>query len=121
MGKRIFVVDDLPIMRDLLSEILKSLGYDVVGFAETGGDAISGYSKYMPDLMTLDISLPDLDGLSVLKEIRAQHPQARVVIMTANDQKILEERALGLGAYAVLLKPFTIDEVEKTLSKMWST
>lgn len=119
MGKRIFIVEDLPIMRDLLCGIYESLGHHVVGTAENGHDAISEYPKYMPDLMSLDISLPDMDGLAVLKEIRTKYSQAKVLIVTANDQKVLEDRAVALGAFGVLLKPFTIDSVTETLSKLW--
>ena len=119
MGKRIFVVEDLPIMRDLLCGIYESLGHQVIGTAENGKDAIADYPKHLPDMVSLDISLPDMDGLAVLKEIRAHNPQAKVLIVTANDQKALEERAVALGAFGVLLKPFTIDSVTETLSKMW--
>ncbi len=119
MAKRIFVVDDLPIMRDLLCGMFELLGHTVVGTAENGKDAITGYAKHLPDLMTLDISLPDMDGLAVLKEIRAHYPQAVVLVVTANDQNVLEDQAHHLGACGVLLKPFTLDAVVKTLSKVW--
>lgn len=119
MGKRVFVVDDLPIMRDLLSGIFESLGYEISGSAENGRDAIVGYSTHKPDLMTLDVSLPDMDGISVLKQIREQHPQAQVLIVTANDQKLLEDQAFALGACGVLLKPFVIEDIVKILSRLW--
>ncbi len=119
MEKKIFIVDDLPLMRDLLSTVLAELGHTIIGFAETGKDAISGYAKHNPDLMTLDISLPDMDGLFVLKEIRSKFPQAKILVVTANDQKILEKQALDLGASGVLLKPFLSEEVEATLKRIF--
>jgi two-component system chemotaxis response regulator CheY len=120
MGKNIFIVEDLPIMRDLLSTNLESLGHKVVGFAENGKEAIAHYAEHNPDLMTLDISLPDMDGLFVLKEIRLKHPQAKILIVTANDQKMLQKQALAMGASGVLLKPFVIEDVTAALSKVFS-
>ncbi len=119
MGKNIFVVEDLPMMRELLTMTLESLGHVVVGFADNGKEAIANYGKHNPDLMTLDISLPDMDGLFVLKEIRLKHPQAKILIVTANDQKMLQKQALAMGASGVLLKPFVIDDVSAALAKLF--
>ena len=119
MGKNIFIVEDLPMMRDLLSTTLESLGHTVVGIAENGKDAIANYAQHNPDLMTLDISLPDMDGLFVLKEIRLKHPQAKILIVTANDQKMLQKQALAMGASGVLLKPFVVEDIMAALSKVF--
>ncbi len=119
MGKNVFIVEDLPMMRELLSMTIESLGHTVVGFAENGKDAIAKYAEHNPDLMTLDISLPDMDGLFVLKEIRLKHPQAKILIVTANDQKMLQKQALALGASGVLLKPFVVEDIMAALSKVF--
>ena len=119
MGKNIFVVEDLPMMRDLLTTTLEGLGHTVVGFAENGKDDIANYAKHNPDLMTLDISLPDMDGLFVLKELRLKHPQAKILIVTANDQKMLQKQALLMGASGILLKPFVVDDIKAALAQVF--
>ncbi len=115
MNKRILVVEDLAVARDFLCQVLKNLGCVVVATADTGTKAIEAYQLHKPDLMTLDISLPDMDGLFVLKEVKRAHPDAKVFVVTANNQEMLKKEAIALGAVGVLLKPFGVKEVQEAL------
>ncbi len=115
INKRILVVEDLAVARDFLSQVLKNLGCVVVATADTGSKAIEAYQLHKPDLMTLDISLPDMDGLFVLKEIKRVHPDSKVLVVTANNQEMLKKEVISLGALGVLLKPFGVKEVQEAL------
>lgn len=120
MGYRVLVVDDSPVLRIMLLEMLQSLGHEVVGEAANAADALQAFRTHKPDLVTLDISLPDKDGLTVLKELRRIDLNAKVLIVTGNDQKALETNAMTLKALGVLHKPFDIDELTSMFEKLES-
>lgn len=92
----------------MLRVVFSGMGYEVVAEAGTGEEAVAAYQAHRPDFTTLDISLPDMSGLEVLKRIRAFDPAARVVVVTGNNARALEVEALSLGALKVVLKPFNI-------------
>ncbi|MBI5242584.1 MAG: response regulator [Elusimicrobia bacterium] len=121
MSYRILIVDDSPVMRLMLQEMLESLGHEIVGQADTAAGAFKTYKELKPDLVTLDISLPDADGLSALREIRKADPFARVLIITGNDQKKLQDQALQLRAAGVLRKPFDVDDLAGQIEKIASS
>ncbi len=114
-GKKILIVDDSPLMRFQLTEILEEAGYDVVGEAEDGREGIEKYSELEPDLVTMDILMPGVDGLGALKAIKKRDSDARVVMVTTvrNRDKVLE--AVKKGASDYVVKPF---EEEKVLKKI---
>ncbi|MFA6092605.1 MAG: response regulator [Elusimicrobiota bacterium] len=114
MGHRILVVDDSPLSRILLKEMLTSLGHQVVGEAQSGEECLASYKELQPELVTLDISLPDMDGLTVLRELRAISPQARAVLVSGNDQKRVLEQAKLLKA-PLVCKPFSPADLEKAV------
>ncbi|MFA6030508.1 MAG: response regulator [Elusimicrobiota bacterium] len=118
MGYRILVVDDSPVLRLMLQEMLESFGHEVVAQADTGAAGIQSYRETKPDLVTLDISLPDQDGLSVLKELRKLDPQVRAIIITGNDQRKLQEQAAALKALGILRKPFDVEQLGALLEKI---
>ena len=118
MGFRILVVDDSPVLRVMLSEMLQELGHEVVAEVESGNGALEAYPKYKPDLVCLDISLPDINGMEVLKKLRRSDPRANVLIVTGNDQKALEPEALSLRALGVLHKPFDAGELKEMLERL---
>lgn len=117
MGYRVLVVDDSPVARALLDEMLGTLGHQVVAEADSVATVFGAYQEHHPDLVTLDVSLPDGDGLSVLRELRATDPTARVILVTGNDQQELVERAVRLRAAGVLLKPFTKAELADRIAQ----
>lgn len=117
MPYKVLVIDDSPVMRVMLCEMLKSLGHMVVGEADSGASGLRLFKETKPDLVTLDISLPDENGLQVLAKLRRADPTARVIIVTGNDQRVIKDQAMALKALGVLCKPFE----ERELAAMLET
>lgn len=115
---RILVVDDEIMQRILLQELLELLGHQVVGDAENGAKALELYASLKPDVVTLDISLPDMDGLQVLRQLREMDPKARVVMISGNDQEVIIQKALAAGALELLVKPLDKTRLEALLSEL---
>ena len=120
MGKNVLIVDDTKFMRMLLKNILKADGHEIVGEAEDGVQAIDKYKKLKPDLVTMDIVMPNLGGLDALKGIMREDPEARVIMCTALGQESMVKDALSSGAKGYIVKPFkkprVLEEVNKVLS-----
>jgi two-component system chemotaxis response regulator CheY len=114
---RVLVVDDAAFMRKLLSDALVSGGHEVVGEAGNGVEAVARYQELKPELTTLDITMPEKDGLTALAEIMALDPAARVVMCSALGQegKVLE--AVKLGARDFVVKPFQPGRVLEAVGK----
>ena len=111
MNKRILIVDDSFYMRTMLKNMLTDAGYDVVGEAANGAQALEMAVATNPDLITLDVILPDNTGLDVLKGIRAQQPDAKVVMCSAVGQETIVNEAIESGALAYIVKPFSEERV----------
>ena len=107
MNKRILIVDDSFYMRTMLKNMLTDAGYDVVGEAANGQQALEMAVATTPDLITLDVILPDNTGLDVLKGIRQQQPDAKVVMCSAVGQETIVNEAIENGALAYIVKPFS--------------
>ncbi|MFM9872908.1 MAG: response regulator [Fimbriimonadaceae bacterium] len=118
MAKRILITDDALFMRVTLKNILSSNGYEVVGEAENGAQAVKMYSELKPDLVTMDITMPEMDGLEALKQIRAADANAKVVMCTAMGQKNMVVEAIQSGAKDFIVKPFQPDRVLEAVSKL---
>ena len=114
---RVLVVDDAAFMRKMVSDALAKGGHEVVGEAGNGVEAIARFQELKPDLMTLDITMPEKDGLAALAEIVAADPSARVVMCSAlgQESKVLE--AIKLGAKDFVVKPFQADRVVDAVAK----
>jgi two-component system chemotaxis response regulator CheY len=106
MSKRVLIVDDALIMRMRIKEIATESGWEIAGEAANGEEGVSQYRALKPDLMTLDIVMPKMDGVSALREIRAEDPAARVVMVSAVDQKAKLTECIRLGAVDFIVKPF---------------
>jgi two-component system, chemotaxis family, chemotaxis protein CheY len=117
---RILVVDDAAFMRKVLSDALTAGGHEVAGEAASGTEAVQQFPTVRPDLTTLDITMPDKDGLTTLRELMALDPDARVVIVSALGQESKVIEAIKLGARDFVVKPFDAERllgaVEKALS-----
>lgn len=113
----ILVVDDAAFMRMRMSKILTGAGYEVLQ-AENGLDAIERYREHKPDVVLMDITMPEMDGLTALKEIRAIDPEARVAMVTALGQQQIVLEAVKSGAKDFLVKPCEGDRVLATVSKL---
>lgn len=117
---RILVVDDAKFMRMMITNILEKAGHEVVGEAVDGDDALVQYQKCTPDLVTMDITMPNKDGLCALRDIKAFDPSARIVICSAMGQQMMVVEAIQGGAKDFIVKPFQQDRVLEAISKALS-
>ena len=114
---RVLVVDDAAFMRKMVSDALAKGGHEVVGEAGNGAEAVARFQELKPDLMTLDITMPEKDGLTALAEIVAADPSARVVMCSALGQEAKVLEAIKLGAKDFVVKPFQPDRVIEAVGK----
>lgn len=117
MGKRILITDDTAFMRLLLQKILTENGYEVVGEADNGKEAVRLFERHRPDLVTMDITMPILNGVEALKRIRALDPNAQVLMVSAMGQKNMVMQALREGARGFLVKPFEKEKVLQAVAE----
>jgi len=117
----VLIVDDAMFLRILLKDIFKNNGYDVIGEASDGYDAIKKYSELRPSLVTLDITMPSMNGIEALQKILEIDPDAIVIMCSAMGRNDFIEEALKLGAKGFITKPFKedtiIEEVERVLKE----
>jgi two-component system chemotaxis response regulator CheY len=113
----VLIADDAAFMRMMIKNILTDAGYEVVGEAENGAVAVSKYRELKPDLTTMDITMPEMDGLAALKEIRGQDPQARVVMCSAMGQQSMVIESIQAGARDFIVKPFQPERVLEAVQK----
>ncbi len=116
MSRTILVVDDAAFMRMMIRDILAKEGY-TIHEAVNGRDAIEKFDEVRPDLVTMDITMPELDGISALKAIREADPKARILIVSAMGQQKMIVEALEAGALDFLVKPFQPTKVLETVKK----
>ena len=114
----VLVVDDAAFMRMMLKDILTKGGDDVVGEAADGNEAVAKYNELKPDLVTLDITMPNKDGLQALKEIRANDPNATCIMCSAMGQQAMVIDAIQAGAKDFVVKPFQPDRVLESIHKV---
>lgn len=113
---KVLIVDDASFMRMMLKEIItKKLGFNVVGEAGNGKEALEKYKELKPDLVTMDITMPDVDGLEGLKLIKQYDPSAKVVMCSAMGQQAMVIDAVKNGALDFIVKPFQADRVAEAL------
>jgi two-component system, chemotaxis family, chemotaxis protein CheY len=116
--KRLLVVDDALFMRKMISAVATDAGWEVVGEAGDGAAAISLYQRLRPDLVTMDLVMPVMGGLEALRQIRAFDPGAKVIVVTALDQKQALMDSIRDGAIDFIVKPFERDRVRNLLLKL---
>ncbi len=117
MAKKIIVTDDAPIIRLMIKDILLYNGYDVVKECSNGKEALMAYKELKPDLVTMDIVMPEMDGIEALEKILEFDKNARVVMVTAVDQRESLMKAIRLGATDYIVKPFENDRVLSAVKK----
>ncbi|AKO93830.1 two-component system response regulator [Priestia filamentosa] len=117
MSKRILVVDDAAFMRMMIKDILTKNDYEVVAEAADGLQAIEQYKEHKPDLVTMDITMPEMDGIHSLKEIKKVNPTAKVIMCSAMGQQAMVIDAIQAGAKDFIVKPFQADRVIEAISK----
>lgn len=115
--KRVLVVDDAAFMRLSLRTMLERNGYEVVGEAENGRIGVQKYMELKPDIVTLDITMPEMDGLQALKAIRQMDSSSKVLMVSAMGQETYVREAVISGAKGFIIKPYKEEHIIKTLEK----
>lgn len=114
---KILIVDDALFMRKMIRDALEPLGYEIAGEGQDGREALDLYEETHPDLTTLDIIMPGMDGLETLRELRKRDPEAKVIMITAVDQKPMMQEAMRLGVSDFIVKPFDDTRVVSAIQK----
>lgn len=117
MGK-ILICDDTLFMRHMLKNILESGGHEVIGEATNGQEAIEQYRSLNPDLVTMDITMPELDGVNALAKIKELDPKAKVIMVSAMGQEAMVKEAILKGARDFIIKPFKEGRVLYSVEKV---
>jgi two-component system chemotaxis response regulator CheY len=118
MAKKILLVDDAAFMRKVIKDTLSKNGYTELYEAVDGADAVEKYSEVNPDLVIMDITMPNMDGLEALKAIRAKDSDASIVMCSAMGQESMVMDAVRSGAKDFIVKPFKPDRIIKTVTSV---
>jgi two-component system, chemotaxis family, chemotaxis protein CheY len=116
--KRVLIVDDAAFMRMSIRNMLESNGFEIVGEAENGLMAIEKYKELQPEVVTMDITMPEMDGLEALREIKKIDPAASIVMVSALGQEARMKEAIIYGAKGFIVKPFKEEIIVSALSKL---
>ena len=118
MAKNILICDDAAFMRMMIKDILTKNGYNVAGEAENGLKAVEKYSETKPDLVLMDITMPEMDGIQALKKIKSTDPAASVIMCSAMGQQAMVIESIQAGAKDFIVKPFQADRVLEAVKKV---
>ncbi|BAF60243.1 MAG: response regulator [Pelotomaculum sp.] len=118
MGKRILIVDDAAFMRMMIKNIVTKNGYEVVGEAENGQVAVELYKQLKPDLVTMDITMPEMNGIDGVKAIRRIDPNANIIMCSAMGQQAMVMEAIQAGAKDFIVKPFQQDRILQAIERV---
>ena len=118
MAKRILIVDDAAFMRMMIKDILTKNGYNIAGEAENGLKAVEKYNELKPDLVLMDITMPEMDGIQALKSIKSADPGATVIMCSAMGQQAMVIESIQSGAKDFIVKPFQADRVIEAVKKV---
>ena len=117
MSAKVLIVDDAPVVRLLLRKVLEDNGFTVVGEASNGNEALEKYKELSPDLVTMDITMPEADGIAGVKNILGYNKDAKIIMITALDQRKFLLEAIKAGATDYIVKPFEDERVVSALNK----
>ena len=118
MAKNILICDDAAFMRMMIKDILTKNGYNVAGEAENGVKAVEKYNELKPDLVLMDITMPEMDGIQALKKIKEADSSARVIMCSAMGQQAMVIESIQAGAKDFIVKPFQADRVIEAVRKV---
>ena len=118
MAKEILIVDDAAFMRMMIKNIVTKAGYEVVGEAENGAQAVEMYKELKPDLVTMDITMPEMDGIQAVKAIKEIDPNANIIMCSAMGQQAMVMEAIQAGAKDFIVKPFQQDRILQTIERI---
>ncbi|WP_277750919.1 response regulator [Anaerobacillus alkaliphilus] len=117
---RIMIVDDAAFMRMTLKNIISQAGHEVVGEAANGLEAVETYKLTQPELVTMDITMPEMDGIQALKEIKKIDPKAKILMCSAMGQQGMVIEAIQSGAADFIVKPFNAERINESIGKVLS-
>ncbi|WP_394137147.1 response regulator [Cytobacillus oceanisediminis] len=117
---RILIVDDAKFMRVTLGSILAKADHEIVGEGENGKEAVQLYRDYLPDLVMMDITMPEMTGLEAMKEIKKDHPNAKIIMCSAMGQQKVVVESIEAGAKDFIVKPFDEGRVLEAVSRVLS-
>lgn len=118
MAKNILIVDDAAFMRMMIKDILTKNGYNIAAEAENGKIAVDKYSEIKPDLVLMDITMPEMDGIQALKSIKTNDPNANIIMCSAMGQQAMVIEAIQSGAKDFIVKPFQAERVLEAVKKV---
>ena len=118
MAKSVLICDDAAFMRMMIKDILTKNGYEVAGEAENGAKAVEKYNETKPDLVLMDITMPEMDGIQALKKIKETSADANVIMCSAMGQQAMVIEAIQSGAKDFIVKPFQADRVLEAIKKV---
>ena len=118
MAKNILICDDAAFMRMMIKDILTKNGYNIVGEAENGAKAVEKYAELKPDLVLMDITMPEMDGIEALKKIKAADANASIIMCSAMGQQAIVIESIQSGAKDFIVKPFQADRVLEAVQKV---
>lgn len=118
MAKNILICDDAAFMRMMIKDILTKNGYNIAGEAENGANAVEKYNELKPDLVLMDITMPEMDGIQALKKIKETDPNASVIMCSAMGQQAMVIESIQSGAKDFIVKPFQADRVLEAVQKV---
>lgn len=114
---KILIVDDAAFMRMMIKDVISKNGYEVAGEAVNGMDAVDKYKELKPDLVLMDITMPEMDGLQALKKIREGDPEAKIIMCSAMGQQAMVIEAIQSGAIDFIVKPFQPERILEAVKK----
>jgi len=118
LAKRVLIVDDAAFMRMMIKNIISKNGYEVVGEAENGQAAVELYKQHKPDLVTMDITMPEMNGIEGVKAIRSIDPGANIIMCSAMGQQAMVMEAIQAGAKDFIVKPFQQDRILQAIERV---
>jgi two-component system, chemotaxis family, chemotaxis protein CheY len=118
MGRTVLICDDAIFMRTMLKDILQQSGFQVVGEAQTGAEAVTRFRDLRPDLVTMDIVMPDMGGIDAVRAIVRDHPEAKILMCSAMGQQALVIEAIQAGARDFVVKPFQPSRVLEAVQRV---
>jgi two-component system chemotaxis response regulator CheY len=117
LADKVLIVDDAAFMRMMIKDIMTKNGYEVVGEAANGAEAVAKYKELKPDVVTMDITMPEVDGIQALRQIKSMDSNAKVLMCSAMGQQSMVIEAIQAGARDFIVKPFQADRVIEALQK----
>lgn len=118
MGKSVLITDDAAFMRMILKDTLTKAGYEIAGEAANGQEAVEKYKELSPDFVTMDITMPVMDGIQAIKEIKETDADAKIIVCSAMGQQAMVIEAIQAGAKDFIVKPFQSNRVIEAIQKM---